>query len=107
MRTVMILMFSLVISGLPAWAGDEDVTVRLPAGATSLLDVGLYRVGYRYFGKGDVFFSVGWMGHFDDASGIACHPDVEQNGKKTLLLHCPWRGGRASRSWNMILRCRR
>ena len=76
MRTVTVLMFSLLISCLRLQGADDDVAVRLPAGATSLLDVGLYRVGYRYFGKEDVFFPVGWMGHFDDASGIACHPDA-------------------------------
>ena len=93
MRTALILMLSILASCLTAAAANDDVTVRLPAGTSSLLDVGLYRVGYRYFGKEAVFFPVGWMGHFDDASGIACHPDVEQNDKKTLLLHCPWRGG--------------
>ena len=36
---------------------------------------------------------MGWAGHFEEKTGVACHGDGVINGKNAWLLHCPWING--------------
>jgi len=59
-----------------------------------LLEIGEYRVGYKYFNqKKPVYFPIGWMEHFEQNTGVSYTEHGMQNGKSTLLIHSPWRGG--------------
>ncbi|HIE09416.1 MAG TPA: hypothetical protein EYP65_06150, partial [Armatimonadetes bacterium] len=62
-------------------------------GTTRLLEVGFYRVSYR-IGEGPVVdLGLGWQDHFEPVAGVSYTPWGEQDGVKTLLIHCPWRKG--------------
>ncbi len=58
-----------------------------------MLEVGFYRVSYR-IGEGPVVdLGLGWREHFEPVAGVSYTPWFEQDGVKTLLIHCPWRKG--------------
>ena len=67
--------------------------VKLPPGVTSLAEIGAYRVGFQRHSEKVTMMPDGWVGHFEADSGISYTPWVRQNGKDTILLHSPWRGG--------------
>jgi hypothetical protein len=67
--------------------------VKLQPGVTNLAEIGAYRVGFQRHGERVTMMPEGWVGHFEANSGISYIPWVRQNGKDTILLHCPWRGG--------------
>ncbi len=73
-------------------ASLDSMTVKLPVGATSLLDLGAYRIGYQRQGRGVEWLPDSWTGFFTDDAGVAFLPRVH-NGRPALLLHCPWRHG--------------
>ena len=92
-RTViMVLLCALMTAACADPAARGDLTVALPAGATSLLDIGAYRIGYQRTGADAMWLPDGWTGHFTDDAGVAFMPGLH-SGKPSLLLHCPWRGG--------------
>ncbi|CEK15878.1 DUF5696 domain-containing protein [Chthonomonas calidirosea] len=70
-----------------------DLVVSLPTGTTSLDEIGLYQVSYRYDDGHSGTMPIGWSGFFTEDTGIACEPFGDQNGKKAFLLHPIWRGG--------------
>jgi len=70
-----------------------DLWVRLPAGESYLSDIGIYRIGYQLYGEEPVFMPLSWSGHFTDDVGIAFTSAGVRDGKRTMLLHCPWRRG--------------
>ena len=88
------LLLSLIAS-LSTFApiGDDSLRIVPDAAVLKLDELGLYRVGLAYRGQAEHEFPHGWQGSFDDATGVACQPQGDQNGKEALLLHCPWRGG--------------
>ncbi|MHB8996532.1 MAG: DUF5696 domain-containing protein [Armatimonadota bacterium] len=71
-------------------AHAADLTVALPPGETSLLDVGMYRVGYQSVGGEVVWMPDSWVGHFEPVAGISYSPGSQVLGRPTLLLHSPW-----------------
>jgi hypothetical protein len=75
-----------------AWA-QEAMVVKLEPGVTRLAEIGAYRVGYERRGEPVVMMSEGWVGHFEERSGVSYTPWVRQDGRDSILLHCPWRGG--------------
>lgn len=56
-------------------------------------EIGLYAIGYAYRGQSEQQLPLGWSGHFEDRTGVACRPMGAQNGRSAFLLHCPWRNG--------------
>jgi hypothetical protein len=84
-----------------AFLGSMALSTLLPAGAVitpdaavmSFDDLGLYVVGYAYRGQPEERFPLGWTGGYDDRTGVTCAPSEPQNGRHTLLMHCPWKGG--------------
>jgi hypothetical protein len=88
----MLLVASVILVATAAAAGAASV-VKLEPGITRLAEIGAYRVGYQRYGEPVVMMPEGWVGHFEAGSGISCTPWVNQDGKDTMLLHCPWRGG--------------
>ena len=76
-----------------AAAGGEFLA--LPAGVTPLDEIGVYRVGYQWYGKQPVDMPLSWSGGFTQDSGIA-YKVVNHGGERALLLHCPWRNGTGS-----------
>ncbi len=68
-------------------------TIAPDAATIALDDIGLYAVGYAYRNQPEKTFPIGWSGAFDEHTGVTCQDMGEQNGKRALLLHCPWRGG--------------
>ncbi len=81
--------FLILVSATVVMAGP----VAMRASVLPLLDVGNYRVGYQYEGGQIVWLPDGWTGHFQDRTGVSFTPWEEQDGRRTLLMHCPWRGG--------------
>ena len=67
--------------------------VSISGGVTQIDDIGLYKVGWRYRSGVGGSMPDGWVGHFDDATGISCTPFGTQAGKSVFLIHPPWRGG--------------
>ena len=55
-------------------------------------ELGLFRVGLRRDGSDEQEMPVGWVGHFDEETGISCQAFGEQGTRRAWLLHCPWRG---------------
>ena len=73
-------------------ASSDTMWVKLPQGATSLIDIGIYRIGYRRYGREPVDMPMSWRGFFTPDAGLAFQ-QIRQDGKPGLLLHCPWLGG--------------
>lgn len=74
-------------------APDPVEPVELPSGTSSLLDIGRYEVTYR-IGDGEwVTMPTGWTGHFEPGVGISFAPWISIQGRRTVLLHCPWMNG--------------
>ena len=71
----------------------------------NLDELGVYRFGYAYRGKGEQFFPLGWSGFFEDKTGVACEPFGTQNGKSAFLLHSPWPTAPASAISNLSSTC--
>ena len=67
-----------------------DLTVAVPPGDTSLLDIGMYRVGYQSDGGQEVWMPDSWVGHFEPVAGISYLPGSIVFGRPSLLLHSPW-----------------
>lgn len=72
---------------------SPDLVVSLSGGVTSLDDIGLYQVSYRYDDGRTGIMPIGWSGFFTEDTGIACEPFGTQNGQTAFLLHPIWRGG--------------
>ena len=79
--------------GAGASAGEARLAIAPYAAKIKLDEISLYEVGYAYRGDTEQRFPVGWMGDFEEHTGVACMPVGEQNGKKAFLLHPPWRNG--------------
>ncbi len=60
---------------------------------TDFEDIGQYALSCRFRDGRVVNFPIGWAGDFDDLTGVACRLDGTHLGKKSFLLHAPWRGG--------------
>jgi len=86
-RSILLCLFA----SLGLAFGDNDLTVTLSPGSTSLFDIGLYRVGYQSYGSQPNWMPESWYGHFDPATGISCLKWNPTLGRETLLLHSPWR----------------
>lgn len=86
----LLLAIALAAFALPALA---QPTITPDSPVMKLDEIGLYSVGWVYRGKAEQRFPDGWSGFFEDATGVACLPLGEQDGKRAFLLHCPWRGG--------------
>ena len=88
------LLLALVLSlAASAHPGTPDLrSVKLQRGATSLLDVGTYRIGYQRAGHDVEWLPVSWTGNFTDFAGVAFLPRVHE-GRPAVLLHCPWKRG--------------
>jgi hypothetical protein len=76
-------------------AAAEAGYLDLPQGRTPLAEIGIYRIGYQHYGEAPVDMPTSWSGYFTDDAGIAFKP-VVHDGRPSLLLHCPWRGGTGS-----------
>lgn len=75
-------------------AGRPEPPVIIPdASVIALDDIGLYSVGYAYRNQPEQSFPLGWNGQFDERTGVTCQEWGLLDGKQSLLLHCPWRGG--------------
>lgn len=83
------IAFCLLLS-ITAASAQEGLTVPLPPGQTSLLDLGLYRVGYQSYGGQPVWMPESWVGHFEPVAGISYLPGQTVQGRPSLLLHSPW-----------------
>ena len=57
--------------------------VALPAGQTSLADVGIYQIGYQSYGKEAVEMPASWVGT-DEASGIMYRPGERVDRKSVV-----------------------
>lgn len=84
-----IIALCLVWAGVSGYAAT-DLTVALPPGETSLLDLGMYRVGYQSYGGQEVWMPDSWVGHFEPVAGISYQPGQTVLGRPALLLHSPW-----------------
>jgi hypothetical protein len=84
-----LIVLSLIVGSTNANAVD-DLSVPLPLGETLLQDIGIYRVGWQSYGAEPVQMPVGWMGHFDTATGISYMPWDPVLGRPALLMHSPW-----------------
>lgn len=67
--------------------------LRVESGSNTLLDAGVYRVGYQIGAQETKWFPSGWTGIFDNEPGIAYDARQNLNGRRALLLHTPWRKG--------------
>ena len=72
-------------TGRPVMTPDERVM--------QLDDLGLYQLSYVRRDAPERFYPVGWVGPFDQPTGVACQPHEPQDGKRSWLLHPPWLGG--------------
>ncbi len=73
--------------------GNALASVSLHGGTTSLDEIGIYAVTYRYRDGQSGKMPNGWVGMFYGSTGISCTPYGEQNGKECFLIHPPWRNG--------------
>ena len=89
MSYVVSLLASIV--WLPLLAATDLTPVDLPPGKTPLREIGIYRVSYQSYGGEQVDMPMGWVGHFDTNTGISYLPDEFVQGRRSLLLHSPWR----------------
>lgn len=74
------------------WGGAvmAQGVVKVPPGETSLMDIGIYRVGYQSYGGPIVMMPDSWVGHFEPVAGISYKPGDTVLGRKALLIHSPW-----------------
>ncbi|MCE5239479.1 DUF5696 domain-containing protein [bacterium] len=84
MRAAILLLLAVTAPALAA------PVVPIPPGETSLLDIGIYRVGYQSYGGEVVMMPDSWVGHFEPVAGISYLPGDTVLGRKSLLLHSPW-----------------
>jgi hypothetical protein len=91
MKTIVMLV-AFALLGACAYGAMAEA-VKLQPGVASLSEIGIYRMGFQRHGEPVTMMPEGWVGHFEAASGVSYTPWVKQNGKETILLHCPWRGG--------------
>jgi len=101
----LIVIMAVTVMGGPAGrapaSGVNADAIKLQPGVTRLAEIGQYRVGYQRRGEPgsrlrelrNAMMPEGWVGHFEEGSGVSYTPWVRQGGKETILLHCPWRGG--------------
>lgn len=73
--------------------GNALTAVNLHGGTTSLDEIGIYSVTFRYRDGQSGKMPNGWVGMFYGSTGISCTPYGEQNGKQCFLIHPPWRNG--------------
>ena len=77
--------------------------VSIHGGLTRLSDIGLYHVEWKTDNGTVGMMPPGWMGHFDERSGISVTPFGEQNGKQVTLIHPPWRAETGSTRQTFLL----
>lgn len=89
----------------PALATADPPVVAIPGATTYIDDIGLYSVTARYRDGSSTSFPMGWIGHFDDATGVSCTSYGRQAGEDAFLLHPPWRGktGVTAQSFRLAL----
>jgi hypothetical protein len=91
------LLSSVLLAGLlfPAFAAPSSVLAPVPplGAVTSFDEIGTYHVGVIYRNGSEIDKPDGWVGDFDDQSGIACMSMGMQNGRHAWLLHPPWHNG--------------
>lgn len=78
---------------------DADFRIPLPAGETSLNDLGAYRVFWQSYGQAAVEMPPAWSGHFDDYCGISYQDWGRVSGRRALLMHSPWRNVGPGKVW--------
>ena len=74
----------------PADPMKKETQIPVSLGKTSLLDIGLYQVTCQSYGKDAILLPPNFMGS-DIATGVIYDPSFQQDGKKALLLHSPWK----------------
>ena len=74
----------------PAAPMKKETQIPVSLGKTSLLDIGLYQVTCQSYGKDAILLPPNFMGS-DIATGVIYDPSFQQDGKKALLLHSPWK----------------
>ncbi|MDR3707392.1 MAG: hypothetical protein P4L33_03755 [Capsulimonadaceae bacterium] len=91
---VFLLLCSLIAAeSRPQAQARELPPVALYKGATSLDDIGIYGVSYRYDSGKTGEMPIGWSGGFEANSGISLIATVPQAGKSAFIEHPVWRGG--------------
>ncbi|MBO4528532.1 MAG: hypothetical protein J5743_12945, partial [Victivallales bacterium] len=68
----------------------QETQIPVPLGKTSLLDIGLYQVACQSYGKDIISLPPNFMGS-DTTTGVIYDPSFQQDGRKALLLHSPWK----------------
>lgn len=94
LRVLLVALPSLLSTPVFAQTPLRKPPIMVPDAKVMQLDsLGLYQLSYMRRGEAEQFYSTGWFGDFDEATGVACQPRAEQNGRRAWLLHPPWRGG--------------
>ena len=93
MRNVTIGLLVLAGLSIATAVSAVDLLVRPDAEVMRLDEIGLYEIGYQRRGESPRSLPVGWSGYFEEASGVACMPAGEIDGKEAFLLHPPWNHG--------------
>lgn len=83
----------LVLVAAASACGAAGPALAPDAAVMKLNEIASYEVGYAYRGKPEKQYPLGWTGHFEPSTGVACHSEGEVAGKNAWLLHCPWIGG--------------
>jgi hypothetical protein len=104
------LLIAAIVSTVlasPGAHGDasDPPAVAIPAGTTWVEEIGLYSVEWHGLDGKTGAFPTGWVGMFDDQTGVSATEYGEQNGRRAFLLHPKWRGqsGNADQSYRWAL----
>jgi hypothetical protein len=90
---ILVALLAVMPLIVPAQSLESAPLIAPDAERMSLDEVGLYAVGYQYRGKEEKRFPDSWSGGFEALTGVALEPSGEQDGRATMLMHPPWRGG--------------
>lgn len=90
---ILIVVSAVVIQLSQPACADAIPVAHLPDGTTWIDEIGYYEVSYRYLDGRTGSMPMGWIGNFDDNTGISAIPSEPQNGKRAYLIHPIWRGG--------------
>jgi len=82
------------IAASPVHAANVAIpAVPVTGGTTSIDDIGYYQVSYWYIDGRAGVEPFGWMGHFEERTGISATSYGTQSGKRAYLLHPIWHDG--------------
>ncbi|MBI5833687.1 MAG: hypothetical protein HZB16_15410 [Armatimonadetes bacterium] len=85
------ILLPLLVSACAGQPPADPNVVTLPPGLTSLGEIGRFRVGWQSYGQPAEYMPDGWVGHFEERTGVSYNLGDSVLGREAVLMHSPWR----------------